>query len=259
MPVLLFLGDIVGQETVDLISLRMESIRSEIGVDWVVANAENAANGSGLTPAQFRKLRDAGIDGITLGDHALRKREISKTLDHETSICRPANFPLDAPGRGWGIAKSPFGEILHFTTVLGRTFMKPVDCPFRALDRILAQAVQNPWLVDIHAEATGEKVLLGQWLDGRVGAALGTHTHIATADEVILPKGTAYLTDVGMSGPSQGVLGRKFESILSTVLTGVQHPFEVARGNIVLCGALIELNRNSGLADSIKRIRIPLG
>lgn len=249
----------MGQETIDHITLRMGSIRSELGVDWVVANAENAANGSGLTPAQFRKLRDGGIDGITLGDHALRKREIAKILDQEATICRPANFPQNAPGRGWGIAKSPHGEILHFTTVLGRTFMKPADCPFQALDRILAQPVQNPWLVDIHAEATGEKVLLGQWLDGRVGAVLGTHTHIATADEVILPKGTAYLTDVGMSGPSQGVLGRKFESILTSVLTGVQHPFEVARGNIVLCGALIEIDRNTGLANGIKRIRIPLG
>ncbi len=242
-----------------MITLHLARIRTEWGIDWVVANAENAANGSGITPAQFRKLRDAGIDGITLGDHALRKREIAKILDQESTICRPANFPPDAPGRGWAMAKSPSGEVLYFTAVLGRTFMKPVDCPFRALDLILAQPVQNPWLVDIHAEATGEKVLLGQWLDGRVGAVLGTHTHIATSDEGILPKGTAYITDVGMSGPSIGVLGRRFDSILPSVLTGVQQPFEVARGNIVLCGALIEVNRISGLADSIKRMRIPLG
>lgn len=258
MPLLLFLGDVVGQETIDLIAWRLAKIRTNLGVEWVVVNAENAANGSGLSPAQFRKLRDSGVDGITLGDHALRKREISKILDTESTICRPANFPPGAPGKGWALAKSPSGKSLRIATVLGRTFTKPVDCPFIALDKILMGPGEGPWVVDIHAEATGEKILMGRWLDGRVAAALGTHTHVVTADEEILPKGTAYQTDVGMSGPSKGVLGRKYESILPTVLTGVQHPYDLARGNIVLCGCLVEINQDSGLAESISRVSIPV-
>lgn len=258
MPLLLFLGDVVGQETIDLIAWRLAKIRTNLGVEWVVVNAENAANGSGLSPAQFRKLRDSGVDGITLGDHALRKREISKILDTESTICRPANFPPGAPGKGWALAKSPSGKSLRIATVLGRTFTKPVDCPFIALDKILMGPAEGPWVVDIHAEATGEKILMGRWLDGRVAAALGTHTHVVTADEEILPKGTAYQTDVGMSGPSKGVLGRKYESILPSVLTGVQHPYDLARGNIVLCGCLVEINQDSGLAESISRVSIPV-
>ena len=258
MPVLLFLGDIVGQETIDLIAWHLGKIRTKIGVDWVVVNAENSANGSGLSPAQFRKLRDSGVDGITLGDHALRKREISKILDNESTICRPANFPPGAPGKGWAEAKSPAGKPLRIATVLGRTFTKPVDCPFVALDKILQGPGDGPWLVDIHAEATGEKILMGHWLDGRVAAALGTHTHVVTADEGILPKGTAFQTDVGMSGPSKGVLGRKYESILPTVLTGVQHPYDLARGNIILCGALVGINQDTCLAESISRVFIQL-
>ncbi len=249
----------MGQETVDLIAWRLGKIRANLGVDWVVVNAENSANGSGLSPAQFKKLRDSGVDGITLGDHALRKREISKILDNENTICRPANFPPGAPGKGWGEAKSPSGKILRFATILGRTFTKPVDCPFLALDQILQNPGGGfPWMIDIHAEATGEKILMGYWLDGRVAAALGTHTHVVTADEIILPKGTAYQTDVGMSGPSKGVLGRKYESILPTVLTGVQHPYDLARGNIVLGGALVGINPDSCLAESISRVSIPL-
>jgi metallophosphoesterase (TIGR00282 family) len=257
---ILFLGDIVGQEAVDALRRHLGAIRSRHAVDWVVANAENAANGSGLIPSQYRKLRDGGVDGITLGDHAFRRREICKILQTETAICRPANYPKGAPGKAWATAVDPRGRSLRFWVILGRVFMKPVDCPFGAIDEMLrdAEAANHPFMVDLHAEATGEKKLLGVYLDGKVVCALGTHTHVPTADEEILPGGTAFLSDVGMTGPSKGVLGRKYESILSSVLTGLPQPYEVAQGNIHLCGALVEWDEASRKTVSIQRVREPV-
>lgn len=257
---ILFLGDIVGQEAVDGLKANLGTIRAKNQIDWVIANAENAANGSGLTPAQFRKLRDNGVDGITLGDHALRRREIVKTLQSENTICRPANYPPAAPGKGWAMATNPQGKVLRFGVILGRVFMKPVDCPFAALDRMLEShpGGSDPWLVDLHAEATGEKKLLGTYLDGKVCAALGTHTHVPTADEWIQPKGTAFICDVGMTGPSKGILGRKYDSILPSVLTGLHQPFEVAQGNLSLNGAIVSLDETGLKATSIVRFQYPL-
>jgi len=257
---ILFLGDIVGHEAVDALKNLLPEIRSQFAIDWIVANAENAANGSGLIPSQFRKLRDAGVDGITLGDHAFRRREVVKILQSESTICRPANYPPGSPGKGSAVAVNPRGKPLRIGVVLGRVFMKPIDCPFAALDAMLQAETESdePWLIDLHAEATGEKKLLGAYLDGKVAAALGTHTHVPTADEWIQPNGTAFICDVGMTGPSMGILGRTYETILPGVLTGLQQPYEVAHGHLVLNGALIELDDSGKRAVSIRRFQHPM-
>ncbi|MFO0845442.1 MAG: TIGR00282 family metallophosphoesterase [Gemmataceae bacterium] len=199
---LLFIGDIVGTPGVNMVRRAVPVLRQRERLDLVIANAENATSGSGLTERHYKRLRAAGVDLMTLGDHIYKKAEIIPTLEREERVCKPANFPTQAPGREYALATTEGGVTVAVLTVLGRTFMRPVDCPYRACDRVLEalQGKASVIVVDAHAEATADKYLLAHYLKGRVSAVLGTHTHVQTADEQVLPPGTAFVCDVGMTG-----------------------------------------------------------
>lgn len=255
---LLFLGDIVGKPGIALVRRALPLILSREGIDLVIANAENATDGSGLSPKAYRQLRTAGVDLVTLGDHIYKKREIIPVLQEDERICKPANFPPAAPGRAWASALARDGTPVAVISLLGRTFMRPVDCPFQAVDRVLAEIRERfrCIIVDIHAEATGDKYLLGHHLKGRVSAVLGTHTHVPTADEQILPGGTAFLCDVGMTGPYASILGRQVDRVLTTAVTFVPTPFDVAEDDVRLGGAIVDVDPVTGQATSIRRYRL---
>lgn len=253
---ILFLGDVVGSAAVDLIRRAMPGLIAREGLDLVVVNAENAAGGSGLTAKMYRRLRHGGVDLVTLGDHIYRKSEIFATLEAEERMCKPANFPSEAPGREFALTTARDGTPVAAFSVLGRTFMRPVDCPFRACDRVLAalEGRATTILVDVHAEATADKYLLAHYLRGRVSAVLGTHTHVPTADEQILSPGTAFQCDVGMCGPYESVLGRRVDRVLHTTVTFVPTPFDVAEGDVRLAGAIVEVEAATGRATAIRRV-----
>ncbi len=255
---LLFIGDIVGQVGVDLVRAVLPPLIVREQLDIVIANAENAANGSGLTPRQYRQLRQAGVDLITMGDHVYKKLDVLAVFEKEDRICRPANFPPDAPGREFVCALVRDGTAVAAFGVLGRTFMRPVDCPFRAADRVLAQLGPEVKcvIVDVHAEATADKYLLAHHLKGRVAAVLGTHTHVPTADEQVLPGGTAFISDVGMTGPYDSILGRRIDRVLKTAITFLPTPFDVAEGDMRLGGAIVDIDGTTGRATAIRRVMI---
>lgn len=254
---ILFLGDIVGTPGVELVRKALPKIIDDEKLDLVIANAENASGGSGITPRVFRHLRQAGIDLITLGDHIYKKLEITDILKTDDRVCRPANFPPEAPGRRFAIASAKDGTPVAVMCVLGRTYMRPVDCPFRAADAVLGEIgdAARCVVVDVHAEATADKYLLGHHLKGRVAAVIGTHTHIQTADEHILPGGTAFLCDAGMSGPYDSILGRRVDRVLSTTLSFVPTAFDVADGDPRLSGAIVEIDPTNGRAVAIRRFQ----
>jgi metallophosphoesterase (TIGR00282 family) len=224
----------------------------------VVCNAENSAGGSGLTVKCYEELVEAGVDVMTMGDHVYRKDEIFQIFDRTETVIRPANYALDAPGPELAMASARDGTLVAVFTVAGRIYMKPADCPFRAADRILDRIGGDTRvvIVDVHAEATSEKQLLGRYLDGRVSAALGTHTHVVTADEQIQKNGTAYQTDVGMTGPHDSILGRRYDRVLSVTLSGVPAYFDVASGDPRLNGALVTIDPATGRALAISRVSI---
>jgi metallophosphoesterase (TIGR00282 family) len=253
---LLFIGDIVGVPGVQIVRRAVPLLRAREGIDLVVANAENAAGGSGLYPNTLRQLKAAGVDAVTMGDHLYRKMDLVSALTGDEPIVKPANFPASAPGRDHVLVTARSGEQVAVVSVLGRTFMRPVDCPFQAADRVLAQLPPDVKcvIVDAHAEATADKYLLGHHLKGRVSAVLGTHTHVPTADEQVFPEGTAFVCDVGMTGPYDGVLGRKADRVLSFTLTFVPTPFEVATGDIRVGGAIVDVDGATGKATAIRRL-----
>lgn len=257
---LLFLGDIVGAPGLNAVRTLIPALRRAERLDAVIANAENASNGSGLTPKDYRQLRAAGVDVITLGDHIYRKVEIAEILRQpDEPVCKPANFPATAPGREFVLVN--IGEVrLAVVSLLGRTFMKPVDCPFTAMDRVLAKLSgrADVIVVDVHAEATADKYLMLHYLKGRVSALLGTHTHVQTADEQILG-GTAFLCDVGMTGPFDSVLGRRADRLLSTAVDFVPTMFDVATGDVRLCGAIVDVDPKTGEATAIRRVVVKEG
>jgi 2',3'-cyclic-nucleotide 2'-phosphodiesterase len=255
---ILFIGDVVGAPGRKIVAQVLPRLIPRWGLGLVVCNAENAAGGSGLTLRCYDELIEAGVDVMTMGDHVYRKDEIFQIFERGGEVLRPANFPLDSPGPELSLVNSRDGFPVAVFTVLGRTYMKPVDCPFRAADRILDRIGGDTRVVilDIHAEATSEKQLLGRYLDGRVSAALGTHTHVATADEQILKNGTAYQTDVGMTGPHDSILGRRYDRVLSATLTCVPAHFDVATGDPRLNGAILSVDALTGYALSISRVSI---
>jgi 2',3'-cyclic-nucleotide 2'-phosphodiesterase len=252
---ILFLGDIVGKPGVNLVRRALPGIRARERIDFVVANAENAADGSGLIVRQYRQLRLAGVDLITMGDHVYKKREIIPVMDEDQAICRPANFPEGAPGREFALGRAADGTIVAALVLLGRTFMRPAECPYRTADRVLAQLAGRAAcvIIDIHAEATADKYLLAHYLKGRVTAIFGTHTHVATADEQIFPGGTAFICDVGMCGPYSSILGRSVEAVLATAVTFVPHNFNVASDDVRLAGAIVDVDAATGRALTIRR------
>ena len=255
---ILFLGDIVGPAGVVFLKNALPPRVIHERIDCVIANAENASNGSGLTASLYRKIRDAGVDLVTLGDHIYKRAEIIATLQKEERVCKPANFPPDAPGRDFALAQTKDGTPVAVVSLLGRTFMRAVDCPFRAADRVLQSlpADVRVVVVDMHAEATADKYLMGHHLKGRVSAVLGTHTHVATADEQILPGGTAFQCDVGMTGPYDSILGRRIDRVLGTTMTFIPSAFDVAEGDPRLAGAVVEVDAATGKASSIRRVML---
>lgn len=253
---ILFIGDIVGKPGYTMVCNHLDTIRAQNNVDMVIANAENSADGSGLTPKIYDKLIDAGVDGITLGDHIYRRKEIYSTLSTKSNIVKPANYPEEAPGQKLAIIGEAVGEQVAIVSLMGRVFMKPVDCPYQAADKILKQipSTVRIILVDFHAEATSDKQLMGRYLDGRVSAVLGTHTHVPTADERILPGGTAFQCDVGMTGPYESILGRKIEAVTEATTTFRPTQFQVATQDVRLGGAIVDVNIHTGKANSIERV-----
>jgi 2',3'-cyclic-nucleotide 2'-phosphodiesterase len=255
---ILFIGDIVGRPGVRIVQELVPALRVERRIDIVIANAENATNGSGCSPAAYRQLREAGVDLVTLGDHIYKKAEIIGIMEQEACICKPANYPPGAPGREFAIASAADGTTVAAISLIGRTFMRSVDCPFQAVDRVLKNltGIATVVVVDMHAEATADKYLMGHFLNGRVAAVLGTHTHVPTADEQILPAGTAFICDVGMTGPYCGILGRKLGPVLSAAITNVPTPFDVATEDVRLGGAIVDVDSASGKATCIERLMI---
>ncbi|NLE64504.1 MAG: TIGR00282 family metallophosphoesterase [Elusimicrobia bacterium] len=254
----LFVGDIVGNPGREVFARLVPAMKASREVDFVIANAENAAGGSGITEKIAREIFLSGCDVMTLGDHVWDRRELYPYLDQEERILRPANCAPMAPGHGSCLVEAPGGILLGVVMLLGRTFIKySSDCPFRVLDTILAEMRQKTphIIVDFHAEATSEKVAMGWHADGRVSAVLGTHTHIQTADERVLPGGTAYLTDAGMTGPYDSVIGQKKELILDRYTTGLPCRFEIASAPGTLCGAIVDLDEGTGKARSIQRVQ----
>ena len=255
---LLLIGDIVGRPGRQLCVQAVRGLRVEEQLDLVVANAENVAGGSGLTPAIYHELIAAGIDGITMGDHVYRRREIFPLLQSDRRIVRPANFPADAPGHDFAVLRTRNGVSVAVFALLGRVFMQPVDCPLQAADRVLAALPDDVRviLLDFHAEATSDKQLMGRYLDGRVTAVLGTHTHVPTADEQVLPGGTAFQCDVGMTGPHHSIIGRRIDRVLETTRSFRPTHFEVAAGDVRLHGTIVDFDPTTGRATAIRRLSI---
>lgn len=254
---ILFIGDIVGSPGRQAIKELLPELKKEYRLAFTIANAENAAGGSGITPALAQELFDAGTDVLTSGDHIWKKKEIFEIIDKEARILRPVNFPLGVPGRGWAVFKTGDNIKIGVINVQGRVFMEAIECPFRT-SRQAQEALSKETkiiIVDIHAQATSEKVALGWYLDGKASAVLGTHTHIQTADERILPGGCAYITDVGMTGPFDSVIGRRIEDVLERFVTAVPTRFEVAKENIQVQGVVLDIDENTGRARSIVRIQ----
>lgn len=251
------MGDIVGEPGRVAIEKLLPGIKKANNIEFVIGNAENVAGGSGITPSLADELFNHGLDVITSGDHVWKRKEIIDRIDSDRRILRPANYPAGDPGFGSTVIKSESGIDVGVINVIGRVFMQPLECPFRVakeeVDKIRSRA--RIIIVDMHAEATSEKIALGWYLDGQVSAIIGTHTHVQTADEKILPNGTAFLCDAGMTGPLDGVIGRKKEQILKRFLTQMPMKFEMAEGDIQLQGAIIDIDEKTGKANSIKRIQ----
>jgi metallophosphoesterase (TIGR00282 family) len=256
---ILFIGDIVGQPGMAMIKRAVPRLIAAEKIDLVIANAENAATaGSGLTTAAYRQIRESGVDLVTLGDHIYKRQEIISVLEKDDHVCKPANFPSEAPGQDLIQATARDGTPVAVFCLLGRTFMRPVDCPFQAADRVLRK-LNNQCrciIVDMHAEATADKYLMAHHLKGQVSAVLGTHTHVPTADEQVIAPGTAFISDVGMTGPYHSILGRRIDRVLSSTITFVPSSFEVASGDPRLGGALVDIESSSGRATSIRRLMI---
>jgi 2',3'-cyclic-nucleotide 2'-phosphodiesterase len=253
---ILFIGDIVGKPGRVIVEQAVKGLVRTEGLDLVIANAENAAGGSGLNPSIYREMMRAGVDGITLGDHVYRRREIYSVLENEANIVKPANLPPESVGRNWAVVTAKSGERVGILCLLGQLFMKPVDSPWRAAERVLSEmpADVQVRLVDFHAEATSEMQLMGRFLDGRVSAVFGTHTHVATADECILPGGTAFQCDVGMTGPHESIIGRRIDRVLETTLTGMPTEFDVATGDVRLNGTIVDVDATTGHATAVRRL-----
>jgi len=254
---ILFLGDIVGLDAVKLVRALLPGLRQTESFDLVVANAENTSGGSGLYPKDYRHLRSAGIDVVTMGDHIYKKMEIIEVMNAGEPICKPANYPPEAPGREVVVGQTASGVPYAVISLMGRTFMRPVDCPFHAATRVLATISPEvkTIFVDVHAEATGDKFALLHHLRGKISAMVGTHTHVQTGDEQILADGTAFLSDAGMCGPHSGVLGRKPERILPTHLNFVPIWFDLATDDIRLSGCIIDTDDATGRATNIRRVQ----
>jgi metallophosphoesterase (TIGR00282 family) len=249
---ILTIGDIIGKPGRNAVKEILPALCDEHNIDLVVGNGENAAGGLGLTPSTAEDLFDSGIDVITTGNHIWTHNDIIPCLDSELAILRPLNYPPIDPGRGHLMKDN-----VLIVNLLGRVFMGHVDCPFRAMDQLLAEFEHKsiPIIVDFHAEATSEKVAMGRYLDGRVSAVVGTHTHVGTADARILPGGTAYVTDIGMVGPRDSVIGDDPDSVIKRFLTQIPTRLSVGKGEVSFDAILIEVDEKTGKAADIQRVQ----
>ncbi len=246
---ILAIGDIVGKPGRKAVSQLLPGLRQQYGLELVIANGENAAGGIGLTPATASELLDAGTDVITSGNHIWAQKEILPYLDGQMPILRPLNYPPGVPGKGY----ITIGQVA-VVNLMGRTFIGDFDCPFQAMDKLLPELKQRVIIVDFHAEATSEKVAMGRYLDGRVSAVLGTHTHVGTIDSQLLPRGTAYVTDIGMTGPLDSVIGDDAKAVIQRFLTGIHHRLSVGKGKTALNAIMVDIDNATGQATSIERI-----
>jgi metallophosphoesterase (TIGR00282 family) len=252
-----FFGDVVGRPGRRGLAIVLRRLRREGGLDFVIANGENAAGGKGIDPGSAEELQDAGVDVITTGNHVWQHREIVPYLEENPRVVRPLNFPPGVPGQGHVVRRSAGGVPVAVVNLIGRVFMGPADCPFRAVEALLPGLRDEARIifVDMHGEATSEKVGMGRFLSGRVSAVVGSHTHVKTADEAILDGGTAVLTDAGLCGPEDSILGMRTDRVLERFVRQIPVRFVVASGPVVVLGALITVDEASGRASSIERIR----
>jgi len=256
---ILFVGDVVGRPGRDAVEELLPGLRERLDVDACIVNAENVANGVGVTPRLAERLLAAGADALTLGNHTWRREEIGPYLATATAVVRPANFQAAAPGRGLAVVPARDGTPVAVLNLLGSLFLDPAQSLWEVVDALVeeARASTPVVVVDIHAEATSEKVALATWLDGRVTAVLGTHTHVQTSDARVLPGGTAALTDVGMTGPHDSVIGVSSELAIRRMRTGMPVRFETATGGVRLEGALVTCDPATGRASAIEPVRVP--
>ena len=255
---LLFLGDVVGRPGRRALAALVPRLAAQEDIEFIIANCENASGGKGVDPRSADELHETGVDVLTSGNHVWQNREIVPYMRESGRLLRPLNFPPGVPGVGWTVQKARRSEArVAVLNLIGRVFMAPVDCPFRAADEALADIRREASIVfvDMHAEATSEKVAMGRFLDGRVSAVVGSHTHIQTADETVLPGGSAYLTDAGMCGPEDSVLGVRTDRVVERFLTQMPTRFEVAAGAVLVQGAVIDIDGETGRARSIRRVR----
>jgi len=257
---ILFIGDVVGKPGREAVRSIVPDFIENKGIDFVIANGENAAGGSGITPSLCDELIEKGVDVITSGDHIWKKKDIVDYLITTNRVIRPLNYPKGVPGSGSTVVESRSGEKVGVINLLGRIFMEPVENPFNVVAKEIEKLKEktNVIIVDIHAEATSEKIALSYHLEGRVSAIIGTHTHVQTADEKIMSEHTAYITDCGMAGPFEGVIGRKKEQILTRFITQMPTRFEMAENDVRLNGVIIEVDSKTGSAESIKRINVSI-
>lgn len=249
---ILAIGDIIGKPGREAVDILLPDLRQQYRVDLVIANGENAAGGVGITALTAKELLDVGVDIITSGNHVWAHKDILPHLDSDMPILRPLNYPPGVVGRGYLIRKN-----VMVVSLMGRTFIGNLDCPFQAMDKLLAAVTPKTpvIIVDFHAEATSEKMAMGRYLDGRVSAVLGTHTHVGTIDHQIFPKGTAYVTDIGMTGPIDSIIGDKVELVISRFLSAIPHRLSVGEGRTVFNAILVDIDESSGKARSIERIQ----
>jgi hypothetical protein len=254
---IVFFGDVVGRPGRRAVAIVLRRLRRENAVDFVVANGENTAGGKGIDPGSAEELQDAGVDVVTTGNHVWQNRDIVPYLRDNPRVLRPLNFAAGVPGRGWIVRAARDGTPVGVVNLIGRVFMGPAECPFRAVDAALPalRAEAGVVVVDMHGEATSEKVGMAWYLDGRVSAVIGSHTHVQTADERVLPGGTAVLTDAGMCGPEDSVLGMRTDRVLERFLTQMPVRFDVASGPVIVQGAAVDVDPVSGRAVAIERIR----
>jgi metallophosphoesterase (TIGR00282 family) len=255
---ILFIADVVGAPGRRALQERLAGLRSELGVDVCVVNGENAADGIGITPRLAEQILAMGVDAITLGNHAFRRSEIGEYLATSERVVRPANTSRSTPGRGVAVVAAANGARLGVINVLGSLFLHPATSMFEVIDELVDEVRQETpiVLVDVHAEATSEKSALARWLDGRVTAVVGTHTHVQTSDATVLPKGTAFITDAGMTGPHDSVIGVEAELAIRRMRTGLPVRFETAQGGVRIEGALVDCDSETGRASSIEAVRV---
>ena len=255
---ILFIADVVGAPGRRALEQRLQAIRTEHRIDACVVNGENAADGIGITPRLADQLLGMGVDAITLGNHAFRRTEIGPYLETSDRVIRPANTARSTPGRGLVVVPAGDGVRLGVINVLGSLFLHPATSMFEVIDELVEEARKETpvVLVDVHAEATSEKAALARWLDGRVTAVVGTHTHVQTSDATVLPKGTAFITDAGMTGPHDSVIGVEAELAIRRMRTGLPVRFETAQGGVRIEGAVVDCDAETGKASSIESLRV---